>query len=53
MRSVNIFRTSSHSQFPIRVEFWDTDKLLTVYEVDVISEQIASEITIFISFIKR
>lgn len=46
MRSVNIFRMSNSMQ--LRIEFWDTDRLIDQLIVDTITATIAGDITAFI-----
>lgn len=48
MRSVNIFRQSTHEKLPIRIEFWESDKLVRIDYLAVIDKRIADSITEFI-----
>lgn len=47
IRSVNIFK-STDVEFPIRIEFWDTDKLVNKFEVESITGIMARLIRSFI-----
>ena len=47
IRSINIFKSTSEKH-PIRIEFWDTDKMFTVYEVAMLTGKIIIEMENFI-----
>lgn len=47
IRSVNIFKSLSPT-LPVRLEFWDTDRLIKIIEVSTISKQQAAMIADFI-----
>ena len=47
IRSVNIFK-STNAVFPIRIEFWDTDKLVEIIECSYIKTAVKDKIAKFV-----